>query len=329
MPGRTSGIEGRVRRRPAETSTARPRRTLDVFHRMGGQRRARSANRPDLDVSTRTTSRSRVDRPRPRRCAPYAAERRARRGSAREIDVVRPRGTPSFPSMPEVRPGATTPSATRATLDARAADAHHRARQRRQDRRRPRAPARRAPARPAAGGPHRGRRLPLPARARELEHRLRRGGAHLLAPDPRDRAPHEAARAAARVDRARPRRPRGGRRRPAARAGRVRRHARVRRRRRAAVRRARARPRRAGAVHRGAAHLGRPAGRARRTPASSARSTRPTAARSRSSAARRSRATPGRRSMRCAPTRRSGRGARCSCTGSTTSRRPSATPSRR
>ena len=129
-------------------------------------------------------------------------------------------------------------------------------------------------------------------------------GAHLLAPDPRDRAPHQAARAAARLDRPRPRRPRRDRRRAAARARRVRRHARLRRRGRAAVRRARARPRRAGALHRGAAHLGRRRRRARRTPASSARSTRPTAARWRSSAARRSRATPGRRSTRCAPTRR-------------------------
>ena len=71
------------------------------------------------------------------------------------------------------------------------------------------------------------------------------------------------------------------------------------------------------------------AARARPTRASSARSTPPTAARSRSSGARRSRATRGRRSTPCAPTRPCGAGARCSSTASTTSRRPSATPSRR
>ena len=189
------------------------------------------------------------------------------------------------------------------------------------------------PARPAAGGAH---RAPTSTHYQrelaELGHRLRRRGAHLRAPDPRDRAPHGAARAAARAGRARPRRPRGGRRRPAAGAGRApprtpgfadaagR-----------AVRGARSAaastPARFTAALRAWARRRR---RARRTPASSAAlysAYRRTAGGARPpdlegyawAALDALRAEPG----------GVGRGARCSSTASTTSRRPSATPSRR
>ena len=71
------------------------------------------------------------------------------------------------------------------------------------------------------------------------------------------------------------------------------------------------------------------AGGGRRTPASSARSTRPTGAGSSGSGGPTRRATRGRRSTRCAPPPAPGAAGRCSSTASTTSRRSSATPSRR
>ena len=232
-----------------------------------------------------------------------------------------PRGTPSFPSMPEVRPGATEHRPPRArpwmpvpltliTGPANAAKAGAVLERLRAA----------LPARPAARGADRGRRRPLPARARGRRASCSAPRCSTFPRLMREIArARRAARAPARPARARPRRPRGDRRRPAARA-RARRPARP------------ASPTRAGRLFAELAALAAstPArftaalrawaggGRARRTPASSPRSTRPTAAGWRRSAARRSRATPGRRSTRCAPTRRCGRGARCSSTASTT-----------